>query len=137
MKVLIVAAAASVLLALSIWALRGRFYSQKAQPRSNAAAAAKRAERASSPDPVIRGEDVYYKHCLVCHSPDTDDAANGPSLKNYFRRPPTKLSNGKLFPRTDAAIRDLLVNGTRNMPPMIQDLTEQQTADMLAYLHTL
>ncbi len=84
-----------------------------------------------------RGESVYYKHCSVCHSPDTDTVVVGPSLKNYFQRPPTQLSNGTLFPRTDAAIRDLLQHGTRDMPPISQDLSEQDTADLLVFLHTL
>ena len=85
----------------------------------------------------MRGEGVYYQHCLVCHSPDTEDTANGPSMKSYFKRPPTQLSSGELFPRTDEAIRELFVKGTTNMPPMRKDLSERETADLLAFLHTL
>ena len=96
-----------------------------------------RSNAATSSDPVKRGEAVYYRQCSVCHSADTVEIIIGPSMKGYFENAPTKLSNGKLFPRTDAAIRDLLVVGTRDMPPMIQDLAEPEIADLLAFLHTL
>jgi mono/diheme cytochrome c family protein len=87
--------------------------------------------------PVKRGEAVFYKQCSVCHTADTDEVIIGPSLNGYFSHAPSKLSNGSLFPRTDTAIRELLVKGTRDMPPMIQDLSEPQIADLLAYLHSL
>lgn len=138
MKLGIAAGIAAALLIAGVWMFKGRLWPGGTSPSSRAALAPvnKPADRATSADPVVRGEDVYYRHCLVCHSPDTDDATNGPSLKNYFNRPPAKLSNGTLFPRTDAAIRDLFLKGTRNMPPMSKDLSEQETADLLAFLHT-
>ena len=123
--------AAIVLLVAAVFARRFLQMTGGVRPRA-------RSEMlASSSDPVKRGEAVYYKHCSVCHSPDTDDTTVGPTLKNYFKRPPTKLSNGTVFPRADAAIRDLLQHGTRDMPPISQDLSEQDTADVLAFMHTL
>ena len=98
-----------------------------------------RAVVASSPgaDAAKRGEEAFFKHCSVCHSHDTDDKLVGPSLKSYFQRPAPMLSNGAPAPQTDAGIRDLLQHGTRNMPPISQDLSEQETSDLLIYLHTL
>ena len=84
-----------------------------------------------------RGEQVFFKRCSVCHSADTDDMKVGPSLKSYFQRPAPSLSNGAPAPQTDAGIRDLLQHGTRNMPRISQDLSEQETSDLLVFLHTL
>ena len=84
-----------------------------------------------------RGAAVFLKHCSVCHSRDTDDVIVGPSLKNYFQRSAPALSNGTAAPQTDAAIRDLLQHGTRDMPPISQDLSGQETSDLLVFLHTL
>jgi mono/diheme cytochrome c family protein len=100
--------------------------------RSGRSASVSEAEEASR-----RGAKVFLSHCSVCHSRDTDDVIVGPSLKNYFQRPAPALSNGTAAPQTDAAIRDLLQHGTRDMPPISQDLSEQETADLLVFLHTL
>lgn len=86
---------------------------------------------------VEHGKTAYFKHCVVCHSPDTDEYIAGASLKDYFRNPPKQLSDGKLFPRTDAAIRELIEKGTKNMPPLSQGMTPQEIDEILAYLHTL
>jgi len=91
----------------------------------------------SSNDPVKRGETAYFAHCVVCHSPDTEESPNGPTMKAYFRRPPTKLADGRLFPRTDDAVRELIEKGTSNMPPLSKGMTTQEIEDILAYLHTL
>ncbi len=139
MKLWIAAGIAAAFLIGGVWVYKLRAPAKGTGGASAAASAAvqKRPNRAASPDPVVRGEGVYYQHCLVCHSSDTEDATNGPSMKNYFKRPPTKLSNGEVFPRNDAAIRELFVKGTRNMPPMSKDLSEQEASDLLAFLHTL
>jgi mono/diheme cytochrome c family protein len=86
---------------------------------------------------VKRGEKVFQQTCSVCHSSDTEEVIVGPSLAKLFTKPPAILSNGKPLPRTDAAIRELLVQGTKDMPPVGRYLSEQQTADLLAFLHTL
>jgi mono/diheme cytochrome c family protein len=91
----------------------------------------------SGDDPVERGRVAYFKHCVVCHSPDTDEYVAGIALKDYFSDPPTRLSDGTEFPRTDEAIRELVEKGTGNMPPLMKGVTPQELEDILAYMHTL
>jgi len=90
-----------------------------------------------SDDLVSRGRTAYFKHCVACHSPDTDEYIAGLAMKDYFRNPPTELSDGRLFPRTDAAIRELMETGTKNMPPLSKGMTPQEIDDILVYLHLL
>jgi len=93
--------------------------------------------RSRNGDLLARGKKAYFAHCVVCHSPDSDDASNGPSMMGYFNRPSTKLSDGTVFPRTDDAVRGMILKGTENMPPLAQEVTPQEIGDILAYLHTL
>jgi mono/diheme cytochrome c family protein len=84
-----------------------------------------------------RGEEVFYQHCSVCHSADTDEVIVGPSLKGFFKNPsPAPLADGTVLPRTDAAVHDLFEKGTKNMPP-VRGLSKQQLSDVVAFLHTL
>src|SRR5688572_6769185 len=64
-----------------------------------------------------RGEELFYKHCSVCHSADTTETIVGPSLRKFFVKPPAPLADGNVLPRTNAAIRELFRKGTKNMPP--------------------
>src|SRR3989337_2710579 len=57
-----------------------------------------RPQDADSDDPVSRGRTAYFKHCVACHSPDTDEYIAAISMKDYFRNPPSELSDGRLFP---------------------------------------
>ena len=84
-----------------------------------------------------RGEEVFNKHCYVCHAPDSNEVIVGPSLKGFYsNQNPAPLKNGSVLPRTDAAVRELFENGTTQMPP-VRGLTEQQLDDVIAYLHTI
>jgi mono/diheme cytochrome c family protein len=122
--------ALTVLGVVLVTAMAWRMLRQRSLPARSSAAPASR-------DPVARGRQAYFKHCEVCHSPDSEDAANGPSLMGYFSRPPTKLSDGTLFPRTDEAVRGITLKGTRNMPPLDKEVTAQELDDILVYMHTL
>ena len=108
---------------------------QKEAP--SASAEVDRAPTASNDDPVERGKTAYFKHCVACHSPDTDEYVAGIALKGYFNNAPTELSDGTVFPRTDEAIRELVEDGTTDMPPLIKGITPQELDDILVYLHTL
>jgi mono/diheme cytochrome c family protein len=96
-----------------------------------------KAEPAASDDPVERGKAAYFKHCVACHSPDSDEHTVAKPLKGYFEHPPSKLADGTVFPRTDEAIRALVQKGTKNMPPLTKGMTPQELDDILAYMHSL
>jgi mono/diheme cytochrome c family protein len=64
------------------------------------------------------GEAVYTAACSGCHGA-AGEGGSGPVL------------DGAL-PATDAAIEDVIVNGTGSMAPV--DLIDQDRADLIAYL---
>ncbi|MBI3935250.1 MAG: cytochrome c [Acidobacteria bacterium] len=132
-------AGAAVVLVIVILAVSSMRRQDGAAPGSarNPAPTANKSNSVPSDEPVMRGKSAYFTHCIACHSPDTDEYIAGLALKNYFNNPPTKLSNGELFPRTDAAIRELIEKGTTNMPPLSKGMSVQEIDDILAYLHTL
>ena len=138
MKLLTLAAGAVVLVLLF---LAGRKLLQQEDTKPGAAASSSATAgittAPASNDPLERGKAAYFKHCVACHSPDTDEYIAGLTMKNYFKSPATRLSDGTLFPRTDAAIRELIEKGTGNMPPLSKGMTPEEIADVLAYLHTL
>jgi mono/diheme cytochrome c family protein len=87
-------------------------------------------------DPA-RGERVFNARCWNCHEKDTEDYALGPGLKNYWQRSPHKEKNGSEHNHTEEFVRNFIRNGSMNMPPQKDHLTEQEVADVISYLKTL
>lgn len=138
---LLAGAAVSVLL-VSIWLAVGRNAQVEMNPGSDPTVVAntseEEAEVVAIQNPVKRGERVFDNNCSVCHSSDTDEVIIGPSLKGFFRGTPASLADGgKPLPQTDAAVRRMIQKGDAYMPPIGEDLSEQQITDVIAYLHTL
>jgi len=78
-----------------------------------------------------RGAAVYEAKCARCHYPTTTSSLHGPGLQAL-----TKLkSMPSGAPPTDERMTDVILHG-RGMMPATQ-LTDEQLADLLAYLHTL
>jgi cytochrome c len=75
---------------------------------------------------------VEGQNCTLCHNLDTDEKKMGPSLKGLYKR--KTLQNGK--PVTDENVMDQVTNGGGGMPGY-PDLTADDKANLLAYLHTL
>ena len=71
-----------------------------------------------------RGEELYNASCVVCHGQRATGGI-GPRLAGN-----PVLSNGQAFWKT-------LSEGRHIMPPLKDALTEQQTADIQAWLKTL
>jgi mono/diheme cytochrome c family protein len=80
---------------------------------------------------------VFFDHCSVCHSHDTDEVIVGPSLKAFFSTPPAPLADGTVLPQTDAAVRKMIETGTTYMPPFAESLSDEEIEDVIAFLHTL
>ena len=89
-----------------------------------------------SGDPV-RGEQVFNARCWNCHEKDTEDYGLAPGLKNYWQRSPHKEKNGSEHTHTDEFVRTFVRDGSMNMPPQKDHLTEQELVDVVAYLKTL
>jgi mono/diheme cytochrome c family protein len=71
-----------------------------------------------------RGEELYHASCIVCHGPRASGAI-GPKLVNN-----PVLSN-------DQAFWKVVYEGRHVMPPLKGAVTEQQMADIRAWLQTL
>ena len=79
------------------------------------------------------GRQVFVSRCSSCHYADTEKGMNGPGLEGLFRKP--YLHSG--MAANDAQVTAVIVHGRNMMPPMGNTLTDQQLADLMAYLHTL
>src|SRR5579872_3694905 len=97
-------------------------------------------------DQVLKGDPVKGKQvfqvtaCWRCHDVDTGNSKRppAPSLKAIYQRPPHVLVDGtKHDVHTDAMFRQIITEGTKAMNPRGAVLTDEELADLLAYLHTL
>lgn len=82
---------------------------------------------------AAKGKDVFDGQCGMCHSADTAEKKMGPSLQHLFQH--KTLMNGK--PVNDGTVMDQINNGGNGMPPFGDQLTADDKANLLAYLHKL
>jgi cytochrome c2 len=74
-----------------------------------------------------------FEQCGACHNTDTDEKKMGPSLKGLYKK--EKLNNGKK--PTDANIKAIINKGGNGMPPYEELLSDEEKANVIAYLKTL
>ena len=82
-------------------------------------------------DPA-KGKEVF-EQCAVCHNADSDVKKTGPGLKGLFAK--AKLKNGKK-PSEDT-IRAVIDAGGNGMPAYKEMLSDEEKANLIAYLKTL
>ena len=80
-----------------------------------------------------KGKMVFEGNCSVCHNADSTETKVGPGLKGLFKH--DKLANGK--PVNEANVRAKIEEGGNGMPPYKDVLSDQERADVIAYLKTL
>jgi cytochrome c len=89
---------------------------------------------AAKPGSAAKGKDLFGQNCDVCHNSDSTEVKVGPGLKGLFKR--ETLQNKKKA--TDANVMDIINKGSPSgMPGFMEALSEQDRADVLAYLKTL
>lgn len=81
---------------------------------------------------ATKGKEVF-EQCTVCHNADSDDKKIGPGLKGLFKK--DKLTSGKT--PTEANVRAKIDEGGNGMPAYKDILSDEEKADLLAYLKTL
>jgi cytochrome c2 len=82
---------------------------------------------------AAKGKEVFDQ-CSVCHNADSTDTKIGPGLKGLFKKP--KLSTtGK--PVTDANVKEKIEEGGNGMPAYKDILSDEEKANVIAYLKTL
>jgi len=82
-------------------------------------------------DPA-KGKEVF-EQCAVCHNADSEEKKMGPGLKGLFKR--EKMVNGKK--PTESNVLEKINEGGNGMPPYKDMLSDQEKADLIAYLKTL
>jgi cytochrome c2 len=84
-----------------------------------------------APDPA-KGKEVFQQ-CTVCHNTTTGEKKIGPSLKGLFGK--AKLSGGKKV--NDQTVLNQINQGGNGMPSFKDMLSDEEKANVLAYLKTL
>lgn len=79
------------------------------------------------------GRAIFNADCAACHYAYSSSGSKGPGLKGLFRK--KFLPSG--LPANDRFVEQTIVNGRGMMPAQGAVLTDQQLADLMAYLHTL
>ena len=79
------------------------------------------------------GAEIFAGLCSSCHRADVGDSKLGPGLKGLFRLPALPHSRK---PVTEENIRQQLVRPALSMPSFAR-LSDQEIADLMAYLKTL
>ncbi len=72
------------------------------------------------------GQASFQRHCVMCHAVTEGVKIVGPSLYGEMRGP---------HAHTAASVREIIVNGKGQMPALGKQLSDQDLADILAYLH--
>ena len=80
------------------------------------------------------GRHLYDRQCDRCHEPYSSRGKNGPSLQGVFKKQYLSISG---LPANDERVTEIIKFGRAKMPGFGQVLDDRQTADLLAYLHTL
>jgi cytochrome c len=81
---------------------------------------------------AAKGKEVFDQ-CSVCHNSDTTEVKMGPGLKGLFKR--TKMTSGK--PLTEANVLMQINEGGNGMPAYKDILSDEEKANVIAFLKTL
>jgi cytochrome c len=81
---------------------------------------------------AAKGKEVFDQ-CSVCHNSDTTEVKMGPGLKGLFKR--TKMTSGK--PMSEANVLLQINEGGNGMPPYKDVLSDEEKANLIAFLKTL
>lgn len=79
------------------------------------------------------GKEVFETNCAACHEIATAEKKTGPSLKGLFKK--AKMTNGKAV--SEASVKAVINAGGNGMPPYADLLSDEEKANVLAYLKTL
>lgn len=90
------------------------------------------AELGLTPQQAI-GRRVYEARCAECHYAYSSRNLRGPSMHGLFKKP--YMSSG--IPANDDRVIDIIMLGRAKMPGFQQKITQEQLANLMAYLHTL
>ena len=79
-----------------------------------------------------KGKEAFGQ-CAMCHNVDKPDKKMGPSLMGLYKK--DKMANGKAV--SDENVMAVINEGGSGMPAYKDILSDEERADVLAYLKTL
>ena len=79
------------------------------------------------------GHQIFQTRCAACHYDRKNDALHGPPLLGLYKKP--ALPSGAAA--TDERVTATIQHGRGLMPALGNSIDDQDTDDLLAYLHTL
>jgi cytochrome c len=82
---------------------------------------------------AAKGKEVF-EQCSVCHNSDSTEVKMGPGLKGLFKKD-KMTSSGK--PVTEANILGKINEGGNGMPAYKDILSDEEKANVIAFLKTL
>ena len=80
-----------------------------------------------------KGKMLFDDQCSVCHNSDSEETKVGPGLKGLFKH--DKLRNGKK--PTEENVKAFISAGGNGMPSYADLLSDEEKANVVAYLKTL
>ena len=80
------------------------------------------------------GRRLYDDYCDRCHEAYSSRGKKGPSLQGVFKQQYLSVSG---LPANDERVGEIIKTGRAKMEGFGRVMTDQQVADLLAYLHTL
>ena len=88
--------------------------------------------KATAESGPLRGEEIYYFKCWICHNQYTIKAGTGAvPLKDLFKRE-RLVSTGQ--PVSNETVAEKIKNGSQRMPAYRHILTDKDLEDLLSYL---
>lgn len=87
----------------------------------------------TSPGAIENGRTLFNSKCATCHYADREESKSGPGLKNLLKR------DGLPASRRPATVKNILLQLKRpfRTMPAFPSLSEEELADLLAYLKIL
>ncbi len=79
------------------------------------------------------GATVFQQNCSGCHFSDSAAKKVGPGLKGLFNNPKLPASGE---PTSEKAVREIIVNGGKKMPPF-KHLEQEDVTAVIDYLKSL
>lgn len=86
----------------------------------------------SGSDGITNGKKIYIKHCAGCHGPE--GKGDGYSI---LSADPANLTPNSIRKKTDATLLRSIHEGKGMMPSWSIRLSQQDTQDVLTYIHSL
>jgi len=81
---------------------------------------------------AAKGKEVF-EQCAVCHEVASDEKKTGPALKGLYKK--AKMTNGKK--PSDQTVTAKINEGGNGMPAYKDMLSDEEKANVLAYLKTI